>query len=59
MMEIEIKMTGGAAYTGDSPKDKLEEIARRLSNSSEFIVFDTLNGPVILNKANILSVRKK
>lgn len=62
-MELEIKMLSGACYTGKCGKfaGKFEELQEILDFRDEaFIILDTKQfGSVIINKANILSVREK
>lgn len=59
-MNIEIKMFGGIYVEGKAPVDTLDKVGRLLNTESEdFFILDTLKGPVLVNKRNILSVRKK
>lgn len=61
-MEIEIKLAAsGAIEMGKAPKDTLTELAKLLNlNPKEvFIEIETQRGPILVNKSNILTIKKR
>jgi hypothetical protein len=62
MMELEIKMLSGASYTGkvEADNEVLIELCEYVGLSpKDCIPLVTLNGPQVLKKSNVLSVREK
>lgn len=61
-MDIEIKMFGGAYQDGKAPADTLGKVGYWLNDKDaggDFVTLETPRGPVLINKRNILSVKKK
>lgn len=61
-MEIEIKLAAsGAIELCKSPKETLAETAKLLNENPKegFILCDTRRGGVIVNKSNILTIKKR
>jgi len=61
-MEVEIKLAAsGAIEMGKAPKDTLTEVAKLLNNNPKevFIEIETKRGPILINKSNILTIKKR
>lgn len=61
-MEIEIKLAAsGAIELCKSPKETLTEIAKllNLNPKEQFIEIETQRGLILVNKSNILTIKKR
>lgn len=60
MMNIEIKMAGGVYEDGKVHSEDLPTFMKFLNNiPGDFFIMVKTKGPVLVNKANILSLRPK
>ncbi len=59
-MQIEVTTLGAGTFDGEMPQATIDDISKVLGNTKEtFIILDTKTGPIILNMANIVSIKRK